>query len=465
MFGFLCALYAETTAQPCNCPEYFQDMVNKIEQNYIGFNYKVTDANRNYYRHFTDSIEQSIAEADAASCLSAMSKWLNFFKDQHVNIALNEEPANIPLIRKTFAHAERVQMTEQDLISYLNDNRHKLDSLEGIWEDEAGAYRVGIIREKDSPDIFTGFVLKADSVLWMPGQVKMKIRKSGGQYTYLAFLSRYHLASTPTLKVHKNRFQNGGYGNWYKAYPAVPAEKRTARARYRPYFKVLDNNTCLIAIPSAMLEYKDDIDSMLASNDALLKRTEHFIIDVRNNRGGSVLCFEKLLPLIYTNPIITKGASVLATEDNIKGYEDWDYPNISDSMKAIFKKEAEELRAHKGGIYNLWPDDTLQYDKVFAYPRRVSVLINESCASSTEMFLLKARQSTKVTLYGKHTMGAVDYSDSGTAELAQGLFLLRYSTSRSNRLPEHPIDNIGIQPDVAIPDHLQDWVGYVKEKN
>lgn len=463
----LCLLSVNIHAQSCNCPAYFRDMVSKIETNYVGFNFKVTAANREEYRHFTDSLEKSAATADVPACLSAMAKWLSFFKDYHVGISINEDSTNFHKIRQAFAHTERHAMSEQEFISYLDRNRHRLDSLEGIWEDESKAYRIGIIRDEQAPDTFIGFVIDADSLFWMPGQVKLKIKKSAGNYEYIAFYSRNHQESVPPLKVSNGRLENGSFGSWYRAYPAPQIAKTTLKpgASLAPYFKVLDRKTCLIAIPRAMLEYKDEIDSMLTVNDALLKSTEHFIIDLRNNRGGSVLCFQKLLPLIYTNPMITGGSSVLATEENLKSYEDWDYPNISDSMKAIFRKEAAELRAHKGTLYNLWPDDTLRMAAVYPYPKRVSVLINEACASSTEIFLLKAKQSTKVKLYGRNTMGAVDYSDAASLTLDGGLFRLRYSTSRANRLPKDPIDYIGIRPDEVIPDNVDDWVGYVKKKN
>lgn len=463
----LCLLSVNINAQPCNCPAYFKDMVNKIETNYVGFNFKVTDANRNDYRRFTDSLEKSTASADVPTCLSVMAKWLSFFKDYHVGISINEDSANFPRIRQAFAHTERIAMSEQELIRYLDKNRQQLDSLEGIWEDESKTYRVGIIRDEQSPDTFIGVVLDADSLFWMPGQIKMKIRKSAGEYAYIAFYSRNHQTSTPPLKVSNGKLENGSFGNWYRSYPAAQVVKPGTKPGeiYAPYFKVLDRKTCLIAIPRAMLEYKDDIDSMLMVNEGLLKRTEHFIIDLRNNRGGSVLCFQKLLPLLYTNPMINDGASVLATEENIKSYEDWNYPNISDSMKAVFQKDATALRAHKGTLYQLWPDDTLRFATVLPYPKRVSILVNEASASSTEIFLLQARQSTKVKLYGRNTMGAVDYSDAASLTLNGGLFQLRYSTSRSNRLPKEEIDYIGIRPDVVIPDSVEDWVGYVKKKN
>jgi len=461
---YLCMFCTKVCGQQCGCAENFQAVMNKMRTNYVGYNDKITAQNRNAFNLLTDSIKQQALTADTRTCLLLMSRWVAFFKDGHVSVTLNDDTAHHSTIRQLFSNTEQVPVSEQQLVSYLNKQQAP-DSLEGIWEDETASYRVGIMRRKPGSAELTAFVLKADSLYWMPGQVKMKLEKKGSRYTLSAYYNRTHILSTPVITaVNRSVLTLSGIGNWYKQYPDKDkAAAILAADPYRPYFKVLDKNTCLLAIPSAMLDYKSEIDSLLKANDALIKHTASFIIDVRGNGGGSVLCFENLLPLLYTRPFISKGAAVMATPDNIRDYyELTDFPNVSDSMKQVFKKEARDLWAHQGGIYNLWPGDTLAFDTVLPYPRKVAILINEDCASSTELFLIKARQSSKVTMYGRHTMGAVDYADAATTRLPCSLFRLRYSTSRSNRLPAERIDNIGIQPQVKIPGNVKDWVEYVR---
>ncbi|WPQ63787.1 S41 family peptidase [Chitinophaga sancti] len=231
-----------------------------------------------------------------------------------------------------------------------------------------------------------------------------------------------------------------------------------------PSFKILNDQTCLLTIPSARLEYKGIVDSLLVLHKDLLSKTSHFIIDVRENRGGSTLVFDNLLPYLYTNPIITEGAMVLATEENIHNlYEVTDYPNVSDSMKAVFKKEAAALKAHIGREYQLWNNDTTTMNQVFPYPQKVSLLINHNVGSSTEMFVLKARQSKKVKLFGTHTAGVVDYSDVVPYMMPCTLFAFGVPSSRTLRMPAEVIDNIGIAPNVEIPADTTDWVQYVVE--
>lgn len=231
-----------------------------------------------------------------------------------------------------------------------------------------------------------------------------------------------------------------------------------------PSFKILNDQTCLLTIPSARLEYKGMIDSLLLLHKKVLDKTPHFIIDIRENRGGSTLCFDNLIPYLYTQPIISEGAMVLATEENIRNlYDVTDYPNVSDSMKAVFTKEAAELRAHLGAEYQLWDNDTTRMDQVLPYPQKVSLIINQNVGSSTEMFVLKARQSKKVKLFGTHTAGVVDYSDVVPYSMPCTLFAFGIPSSRTLRMPAVVIDNIGIAPNVEIPESTTDWVQYVTE--
>lgn len=240
--------------------------------------------------------------------------------------------------------------------------------------------------------------------------------------------------------------------------------KTPVRISLNPSFKILNEQTCILTIPSARLEYKGIVDSLLVLHKDVLRKTPHFIIDVRENRGGSTLVFDNLIPYLYTQPIITEGAMVLATEENIRNlYEVTDYPNVSDSMKAVFRTEAAALRAHIGTEYLLWNNDTFTMKQVLPYPEKISLLINQNVGSSTEMFVLKARQSKKVKLFGTHTAGVVDYSDVVPYMMPCTLFAFGVPSSRTLRMPAEIIDNTGIPPNVEIPANTTDWVQFVVE--
>ena len=117
-------------------------------------------------------------------------------------------------------------------------------------------------------------------------------------------------------------------------------------------------------------------------------------------------------------------------------------------------------------------DVIVKEDTVYPYPKRIGIIINEGNGSSAEQFILEARESKKVVLFGnRNTAGVLDYSNRVNEDFPSGKYEFYWPMTRSRRLPEHPIDNIGIAPDVLIPfpetkqlyNRLDDWVYFVKE--
>lgn len=101
----------------------------------------------------------------------------------------------------------------------------------------------------------------------------------------------------------------------------------------------------------------------------------------------------------------------------------------------------------------------------------MGIIIEESNGSSAEQFLLSAKNSKKVILLGdKNTAGVLDYSNAVKITFPSGSYSMQYQMTRSRRLPEYPIDNIGIAPDVKIPfpntkqlyNRIDDWVYFVE---
>jgi len=102
---------------------------------------------------------------------------------------------------------------------------------------------------------------------------------------------------------------------------------------------------------------------------------------------------------------------------------------------------------------------------VYKYPKNVGIIINEGNASTTEQFLLAAKQSKKVKLFGVTTAGALDISNMASIESPCNEFNLWYCMSRSMRIPDMTIDDIGLQPDYYLDKTIpQDkWVEFVNE--
>jgi C-terminal processing protease CtpA/Prc len=103
-------------------------------------------------------------------------------------------------------------------------------------------------------------------------------------------------------------------------------------------------------------------------------------------------------------------------------------------------------------------------DEISEYPTRVGILINEGNGSTDEQFLLEAKQSFKVKLFGRPTKGVLDISNVNVITSPDEAFNLHYSMSKSLRLPAFPVDDTGIQPDFFLDDEIKEgeWVEYVQ---
>jgi hypothetical protein len=234
-----------------------------------------------------------------------------------------------------------------------------------------------------------------------------------------------------------------------------------------PFLDGLSDNTLYLRIPSFAFEQKALIDSVLAANDALIRRTENFIIDIRNGTGGSDASYAGLIPYLYSGPIRSVGVKLRATELNAAGYEAYADMFGRDTEDGRWCLDvASRMRATLGTWIEMsdmpWSVDSSH--TVLPFPQRVGILCNEGNGSTDEQFLIEARTSYKVKLFGRPTMGSLDASNMRQVTSPDGCFQLGYTMSLSHRLPHMPVDVMGIQPDHYLDEGIpeMDWVGHVQ---
>ncbi|RLJ77012.1 S41 family peptidase [Pedobacter alluvionis] len=462
---FLCLFLftLNLSAQNCNCDDNFRFLAEKIKKNYIGYPDKVNSSNQLQFQKFTDSLQHIASVSNPYRCLSLIREWLDFFKDKHISFGMEFDKLDPASVRSFFANEEKTTWTEKRFKSYLQENNKTLDSIEGIWN--YGMYEIGVVKDNTKKNIeFIGFVIKADSVRWIPQQIKFKIAKTDNQYKTIYYSAGDHSVNYPALIKQNDVLDFGFLGKW------VRGERKAKTIPPAAYIepdlmaslKKLDDQTILLSLPSFNSKYKTRIDSLIERNKDNLANTKHLIIDVRNNSGGTTGCFEKIIPYLYTNPIHIDGGIVLATDDNIRDCYEKDYPYASAASKKELKKSAKKLRANLNKFYPLYKSSTLKLSKTLKNPERVSILINGNTASSGELFILRAEQSKKVTLFGQNTAGSVDYGEMVITHPPCSFFTLVYPVAKSLHAIKRPLDNIGITPNVIIPNQEVDWVDYVK---
>lgn len=462
-FLFLFLLPTLASAQSCPCTEQFDWLRQKLALNYSGYRDKVTPQNQAEFDRHTAGFQAKIAQAQAdTACLRLMAEWARWFRDGHVQLYAKggpdtDDPA---AIRARYATWEKIALTEAEARVYLDQPGR--DPVEGIYQIAGGNYRVALVRNTTPQRDFAAVILNADSVWWMPGQVKFELKQSEAGKFKTRFFMRDHSERNPTASFSDGKLEFTELGPWYKQYPGTP--NMPAKPQIFTLAQ-LDSQTLLLTVPTMNETVRLELDSLVNANSALLERTPNLIIDCRNNGGGSDITFYPLRPYVYSGNVKGYKGQIYATEDNIQKYDRLrDSKDFPKKYRRYFAGMARKMRRNPGGYVGKCGETTQRFRKVKPFPKHVAILINGNCASSCEQFVYYAEQSNRVTLFGQNTAGIMDYGNLHNLDFPCGKFGLAYPTSRSCRVDiGKAIDGTGIPPDVRLDEKEKDWVSFAKE--
>ncbi len=469
---FLMLLVYTLNAQDCDCTSNFEWLKKTFEENDAGFAYAVEKKGKDAYeKHSEIYREKVMGISEPMECTQTLYQWLTFFRTGHIGISLTGSPTqngsnelDENAIREKFKNWEKTTSDIEQFKKYLS-NKKTID-FEGIWE--SPPYLIGIKKEGEG---YLGFIIDADGVYWTKGQIKLKINPDNSAAYYMKDHSE---RSFPSAELLGKNYLQMGFISLQRVFPELKNEPEVERyfqamSANKPYLEEMDAQTLLLRIPDFSGSEKKDIDSVILRNKEKILATENLIIDLRNNGGGSDYSFFEILPFLYTNPIRTIGMEFLSTPLNNQRMLDFinnpDY-DMSEEDKQSTQKAYDKLSQHIGEFINL--DSTTfeikTYDTVYAYPKKVGIIINEGNASTTEQFLLAAKQSKKVKLFGTTTIGMLDISNMYSVKSPCEEFQLHYCLSKSYRIPDMAIDGKGLQPDYYIDDSIPKygWIDFVK---
>jgi hypothetical protein len=271
-------------------------------------------------------------------------------------------------------------------------------------------------------------------------------------------------ACTSLLQRWVNHFHDGHLMLVVKGTERFELEDYTKQQELlKPSLKKLNKDTIVLKIPAFDLNYKPAIDDLLKTHNQELTMIPTLILDLRGNRGGGDSSFRNLLPLLYTGPIKQLGADVWASKGNIEFYQHLiQNKTFPEEVKQYLRQLIVKMEAAPGQFVPISEDSRITLDSVSPLPKQVAILIDKDNGSTTEQFLLAAKQSGKVKLFGKtNTAGILDYANVTNTDLVSGKRILLVPSSRSRRLPKNPVDGIGIAPDVRIPQAVSDEIAYI----
>ena len=450
--------------QKCQCEAAFQWVKATFEKNDAGFAYGLQQKGKALYQKHNALILAKIRRAEnQKECADIMREWLSFFRKGHCSIV---PVYNDSLLDKTASSWSTLSLFEAQIKAQAAPDQ---SNFSGIWRTATDT--IGIVKEAAG---YQGVLLSSSHPAWKPGYVSLSIDKdSSGVFYWRNFSPDYfHHAKL----LSKNILKLGAH---YLVRCHPPLRDNTTDLLFAremtttlPFVEKLSDQSMLLRIPTFNGSQKSMIDSVLNANSELLKNTANLIIDIRGNGGGSDRSYQEIIPLFYTNPIRTVGVAMYSTELNNQRmqmlYNNSEKYGFSEAEKRWFKTSYDLLEKHLGEFVNLNGGKVVSIvrrDTVLPFPKKVAIIVDGVNGSTAEQFLLAARQSTKVKLFGVTTAGVLDISNMNFVISPDQQFRLGYSLSKSYRIPDMAIDGKGIAPDYYIDKSISDnhWLDFVQK--
>lgn len=451
-------VYAQSV---CKCSEALDRLIKKIESEYPGFEEKTKD--KILYDNFKEQLKEQAAKTERTPCFYILKKYASFFRDGHIWIN--------PVTSITANGATSTNLNNINIEKFRKRLNSKSNSLNGIWKNRfewtgGVGYEIGITKNKDGVQV--GFVISSTSVFWKPNETKFRLYPDG-KFEFYAFDKTL---KTGSYEVYNNSiiYFKEARASFIKEAPPLNLTEEQIKRKVAEFYgfgaKKLTDKTMLVTLPSFDYPFVDIITDLVANNRSLIEDRKNLIIDVRGNSGGTDDAYQMLLPYIMSNSIRNMGVEYLVSPtlvEGLKKYVKTVRDNKEKQEEIIMVERWIGLFEKKMGKFVNVKDSTFSIEKVAPSergPANVVILTDKRVGSAAESFVMKAKQSKKVKIVGTVTSGGLDYAAARMFDFGCPEYLLQLPTYRSLRLPDYPIDNIGMQPDIYLDKNVKDWVQF-----
>ncbi len=445
----------------CNCEAAFNEVVSKVDANYLGLRHKVIAGDTLEYIKTKSAYKAKAAMVEPEDCTRFITNFLNFFKDGHLFVY--ESPKYSPEELNNYKH--QIKSNKKD-IGVIEARLKKVKSdltIEGKWTD--GISTIGIIKEGN---VYNAYILSTTDSIAESGELKATFTPKGKRfdlkqyrYNYGVVYSESGLYKDGTLLTVAS---TNGIKKWARLTSSFQREIGMIDQKDINQYRIIpiDEKTTLFSIPSFGVDFMS-FKKFIKENESVLNNSETLIFDIRGNTGGNAVYFT-FIEMIADQALLSGGevGEVLASDDTRTYFE------RMSPYGAIFSKVAENIKNNIGKIVDgpVYPSDTLQLVKNKI--KNVAILTDNACASAAESFILHAKSvSSKITQFGSPTAGVIDYTSVNSVIIKAGgnqnIYFGYPTSSWSKSVPRVGYAKTGIIPDVAIDAKVKDKVAYIIE--
>jgi hypothetical protein len=441
-------------AQECDCKKKVDSVTAYLRKNYVGFIDKVNPVTQQSYLSLLAKVSTQASTARSyAHCLSLIHNYLRFFKDQHLFIipaftpgkeAINLLPAQLELLDKLPA-----------------------GSVAGYYQSDS--LKVALLKQPKGIRSYAAVVLPPGTASWRPNEVIFELVARGGDKFDIINYADWNKHPFDSLVINRQRnelaklgWSPRGASNVHLAATAPAFPDVTAQGSY---FRLLSDSLGYLRISSMRVSDYDAIDSVLNANDEHIRKDNRLIIDIRGCDSGSYKIAERLRPILYTQPVRIIGEDFFATPDNLAAWRqllEAQTNQLPDEYVEQLKEVLQQSAGLQGRLVSMGPDENMILPTPLLLPEKVAILIDGTCREAAELFLLEAKQSQKVKLFGSATAGVSDYGHATNVKFFSPNFFLSYPVTRSRRVAaKQGIDNKGIMPDFTLDYSKEEWINEV----
>lgn len=450
------------------CVAVFEEIRAAVETDYVGFpNAIAPDASRLEQYHADVAIGRAgAASASPTQCSVALQRFVESVDDPHV--FLLERPVFTET--ESAAHragAERMRLSRRVMARAAAAR----GGLEGVWA--TPEFDVAIVPD-GRRGALAAVVSASRDEAWAPGDIAGRFVPDGAYWRATIYKGADRVPMRVRAALQRDaQMLHMPPTTWGRR--AQAANGFNPERPRSPSFVLVSDRAALLTIASFSPEHREMLAGLLIEHDQAIRAREVLILDLRGNEGGSsTIGFQLLEPYYgalqlepFDGPRPHPGA--VSSPRMLRHYSAMRDQMPADSdARPILDDFIARMEAAPGTVVPFFESANVSagfYARgaphaVHERPSRVAILVDRHTVSAAEAFVIEARRSGRVTIYGEPTGRSIDYQN--VAMFAVGDGTLRHllglpTMASSDELPARGFNRTGVPVDVALPEN-SDWI-------